>query len=437
MLDFNRVNEILGSEMVYATGCTEPGAIAYAASAAKDQLEGPAERLTVRASGNVIKNAMAAGIPGTPYVGIEYAAAVGAVGGQTALKLKAISAVSVEQYRRAEELVSGGRVAVLAAHADEKLYIEAEAYDGLGNMGRAVIAGSHTNLTRVERNGAVVLLGGAGAAGPTVTPEAISREWSVCEILRFVDEMEPETQTPAIIRQAISVNTAISDLGLRQRYGMGVGPSIARGVERGSVGNDLASRASLRAAAGVDARMAGANAAVITNSGSGNQGITATMGVVGAAEYLGADRAALVRAVTFSNMMAVYIHAKFGRLSALCGATCAGMGVACGVVRLLGGGLEEVECALQTMIGDVTGMICDGGKPNCAVKVATCISSACRAALLGMEHIRPGSREGIIEQQVERTIQNFCTLGNEGTAEVDRVILRMMTGKPGPAPLPV
>ena len=429
MLDFNRVNEILGSEMVYATGCTEPGAIAYAASAAKDQLEGPAERLTVRASGNVIKNAMAAGIPGTPYVGIEYAAAVGAVGGQTALKLKAISAVSAEQYRRAEELVSGGRVAVLAAHADEKLYIEAEAYDGLGNMGRAVIAGSHTNLTRVERNGAVVLLGGAGAAGPTVTPEAISREWSVCEILRFVDEMDPETQTPAIIRQAISVNTAISDLGLRQRYGMG--------VERGSVGNDLASRASLRAAAGVDARMAGANAAVITNSGSGNQGITATMGVVGAAEYLGADRAALVRAVTFSNMMAVYIHAKFGRLSALCGATCAGMGVACGVVRLLGGGLEEVECALQTMIGDVTGMICDGGKPNCAVKVATCISSACRAALLGMEHIRPGSREGIIEQQVERTIQNFCTLGNEGTAEVDRVILRMMTGKPGPAPLPV
>ena len=183
--------------------------------------------------------------------------------------------------------------------------------------------------------------------------------------------------------------------------------------------------------------MAGANAAVITNSGSGNQGITATMGVVGAAEYLGADRAALVRAVTFSNMMAVYIHAKFGRLSALCGATCAGMGVACGVVRLLGGGLEEVECALQTMIGDVTGMICDGGKPNCAVKVATCINSACRAALLGMEHIRPGSREGIIEQQVERTIQNFCTLGNEGTAEVDRVILRMMTGKPGPAPLPV
>ena len=249
MLDFNRVNEILGSEMVYATGCTEPGAIAYAASAAKDQLEGPAERLTVRASGNVIKNAMAAGIPGTPYVGIEYAAAVGAVGGQTALKLKAISAVSAEQYRRAEELVSGGRVAVLTAHADEKLYIEAEAYDGLGNMGRAVIAGSHTNLTRVERNGAVVLLGGAGAAGPAVTPEAISREWSVCEILRFVDEMDPETQTPAIIRQAISVNTAISDLGLRQRYGMGVGPSIARGVERGSVGNDLASRASLRAAA--------------------------------------------------------------------------------------------------------------------------------------------------------------------------------------------
>ena len=183
----------------------------------------------------------------------------------------------------------------------------------------------------------------------------------------------------------------------------------------------------IAAAAGADARMAGAPVSVVANSGSGNQGITATMPVVAAAHWLDIDEPTMLRAVTLSNLIAIRIKSKFGRLSNLCGATVAGTGAACGITYLLGGGYHEICCAIQNMVGNVTGMVCDGAKADCALKISTCVNAACQAAAMGTRGVRVQSTDGIVEENVERTLDNFAILSTHGTS--DSVILDLMLNK--------
>lgn len=429
MLDLKKVNEILDSEMVFATGCTEPGAIAFTVSAAKDYLEGVIIKIVIKASGNVIKNAMAAGIPGTSYIGIKYAAAIGAVGGKTELRLDVISDITDKQYEIAERLVTENIIDIEVIDSDEKLYIEAQVSDDLGNIARAIVTVEHTNLVLIELNGETVLENYAEIENTESIARAIINEWSVRRVFDFVKGMEVGKDTPEIIRLAMKTNRLISDEGIRGRYGMNIGKNILEGIKNKLFSEDIVTHAMIKATSGIDARMAGAPIGVVTNSGSGNQGIMATMAVVGVADFLRSDEDSTIKAVTLSNMITIYIHAKFGRLSALCGATCAAIGVACGIVYLLGGGGEEIDHAIKNVIADITGMLCDGAKPNCAVKVATCVSSAGRAAILAMNSVRSTREQGIIEESVERTIQNFCSLGSENTREIDKAILQMMTNK--------
>ena len=230
-----------------------------------------------------------------------------------------------------------------------------------------------------------------------------------------------------IIRSAVQVNTTISNEGLSKEYGLAIGRNLELNCRKGLMTRDLTTNAMVIASAGADARMAGAPVSVVANSGSGNQGITATMPVVATARWLDIDEEKMLRAVTLSNLIAIRIKAKFGRLSNLCGATVAATGAACGIAYLLGGGYHEVCCTIQNMVGNVTGMVCDGAKADCALKISTCVNAACQAAAMGVRGVRVQSTDGIVEHNVEYTLDNFATLSTHGTS--DSVILDLMLNK--------
>lgn len=428
-MEKQKVIDVLNSEMELATGCTEPAAIAFTAATAAKHLNGAkTESVLVRASGNMIKNAMAAGIPGTPYQGIEYAAAIGAMGGDPDKKLQVISGVDSSVYAAAEKLVAAQKVSVKLADVTEKLYVDVTVKGGQ-NTARAVISGSHTNLVLIEENGKAVFQHSAGQQTEGIGPEEISSLLSVEKIFEFVNEIDTENDPLDIIKESISVNTAISREGLMNDYGLKVGKNTKDEMEKGIIGKDMVSYAVSVTTAGADARMAGAPFAVVSNSGSGNQGITATMPVVAVAKWNHDSEDKMIRAVTLSNLIAIYIKSRFGRLSALCGATVAGTGAACGITYLLGGDLKAVSFAIQNMIGSVTGMLCDGAKADCSLKIYTSINMAFQAAFMALKGIRVQKTDGIVEDDVEKSIENFAVLGNRGSVSMDSLILKMMLQK--------
>ncbi len=425
---------ILNSEMELATGCTEPAAVALTgalAARALRQAGGTPEELTVLASTNIIKNAMAAGIPGTPYTGMDYAAAIGAAGGDPDRQLEVISGVSADKLAEAEALVKAGKVRVELAQVPQKLYIEVLASGG-GHTGRAIIRDLHTNVVLLQQDDTVVLEQSGEAVGPgstdLVTPEEIAGFLTVQSIWDYCTrDLDPLNDPIHIIRDAVAVNSAICDAGLAQEYGLAIGLNLERNCRQGIMTRDLTTNAMIVTTAGADARMAGAPLSVVTNSGSGNQGITATMPVVATARWRECSEEQMLRAVTLSNLIAIRIKSKFGRLSNLCGATVAGTGAACGITYLLGGGYHEVCCAIQNMVGNVTGMVCDGAKADCALKISSCTNAAVQAAAMALRGTRVQSTDGIVEQNVERTIDNFAVLSTQGTS--DQVILDLMLNK--------
>ena len=399
-MEQNMFIRILNSEMELATGCTEPGAVALTAAEAGQALRkagvDKAEEITVNASINIIKNAMSAGIPGTDYEGMDYAAAIGALGGDPVYLLEVMNHVPRETVEAAAALVKAGKVRVNVAQVPQKLYIE-------------------------------VIAKGAGDSD-VVSPEQIASFLTVRSIWDYcTKELDPMNDPIDIIRSAVKVNSVISDEGLSKEYGLAIGRNLDLNCRKGLMTRDLTTNSMIAAAAGADARMAGAPVSVVANSGSGNQGITATMPVVAAAHWLDIDEPTMLRAVTLSNLIAIRIKSKFGRLSNLCGATVAGTGAACGITYLLGGGYHEICCAIQNMVGNVTGMVCDGAKADCALKISTCVNAACQAAAMGTRGVRVQSTDGIVEENVERTLDNFAILSTHGTS--DSVILDLMLNK--------
>ena len=388
--------------------------------------------MTVRASINIIKNAMSAGIPGTSYQGMDYAAAIGAVGGDPVHLLEVMNYVPREQMEEAAALVKAGKVKVEVAQVPQKLYIEVLVASN-GHTGRAVVRDLHTNVVLVEQDGVATLdkqHTDPAAAGDSdvVTPEQIAEFLTVRSIWDYcTEELDPLHDPIDIIRSAVQVNTTISNEGLSKEYGLAIGRNLELNCRKGLMTRDLTTNAMVIASAGADARMAGAPVSVVANSGSGNQGITATMPVVATARWLDIDEEKMLRAVTLSNLIAIRIKAKFGRLSNLCGATVAATGAACGIAYLLGGGYHEVCCTIQNMVGNVTGMVCDGAKADCALKISTCVNAACQAAAMGVRGVRVQSTDGIVEHNVEYTLDNFATLSTHGTS--DSVILDLMLNK--------
>ncbi|MEA4942530.1 hypothetical protein SDC9_90441 [bioreactor metagenome] len=420
--------QILNHEMMLATGCTEPAAIALTAAVAREHLIGEPTHVKVLASVNIIKNAMAAGIPGTDCTGMNYAAALGAVCGRVDRQLQVVDGATPEDVAKAVELVRSGNVEMGRTPEPDKLYVEVELTNGL-HQSRAVIRGAHTNVTFIEEDHRELATAAQEASADPITPRVIKETLSIQTIYDFVETLDRETDDLHMIEQAIKINSEIAKVGAEGSFGLNIGRHIRQSQESGLMGKDVMLEAVAVTSSAADARMAGANAPVVTNSGSGNQGITATMPIVSAAQSLGVGEERMFRAVTLSHLIAIHIHADFGLLSGLCGATIAATGAACGLVYLQGGSAKQIGYAVNNMLGDVTGMLCDGAKADCALKISTCVFTAfnCAAMALRDETVKP--TDGIVEQDPEVTIANFVKLGNDGSPKMDDLVLDMLLQK--------
>ncbi|KRF21763.1 serine dehydratase subunit alpha family protein [Paenibacillus sp. Soil787] len=416
---------ILKNELVIALGCTEPVAIALAAAKARSYVDGIIDKITVYASAGIIKNALAVGIPGTGLTGIDFVAALGAIAGNAEKQLEVLADIKPEDISVAKAMVEQGVSVVHLADTPRKLYIEV-IIETEHRYAKVVITDNHTNISLVEVDGQVVDTGGCANASFKSSNEERG-ELTIDSIVEFVNSVDLEDLS--LVKQSIELNRKAGLDGLAHAYGLEVGKTIKENVQKGILSDDLISHAMALAAAGSDARMAGSTMPVMANSGSGNQGIAATNPVVAAAEKLGASEEKLIRAVALSHLVTIHIKSKFGRLSALCGVTVSGTGASCGITYLLGGGITEIKAAIQNMLGNVTGMMCDGAKGGCAMKVATCTSAAVQSALLASKGMTISSTNGFIENDAEKTIENFCRIGNEATSEIDNLILEMMLNK--------
>lgn len=424
-MNSNKFLELLARELVVALGCTEPVAVAYAAALARKNARGAeVVAVKVRVSGNVLKNAMSVTIPGTNHCGVDMAAALGVVAGDADKMLEVLSGVTESDVKAAEALIRRGVVRMEIAESSNKLYIEVSVQTSVSNA-RAVIIDEHTRVDIVEVDGVVVSRGDGSSQPPSDTMEMdfldIDTIWDFA--------MTADLKEIDIVKQSITLNESIAAEGLQNPWGLQVGRTMKKYISQNVLGDDLVNDAVAFTAAATDARMAGCSLPVVSNSGSGNQGISATLPVLAVGKRVKAPADKVLRAITLSHLLTIYIKGKFGRLSALCGAVVSGTGASCGIVYLLGGGLAEVKMAVQNMLGNLTGMLCDGAKPGCALKVATCTNAAVQSALLAISGFGIKPTDGIIERSPLNSIENLCRIGNQGTRETDKIILDIMLNK--------
>lgn len=419
------IYDLLEKELVVALGCTEPVAIALASATAKKYVGGQVTAISVKASGNVIKNALSVGIPGMNHTGIDFTAALGTIAGDPSKKLRVLEGVTNSDEDKAIVLVSKGIVSVTTADGPEKLYIEVKVKSE-SEEAIVVISGDHTNVSFISHNGLVLVDESKQSASSSAAKDKFPK-LSIEDLYSFITDVPIHRLD--LVKKSVELNTAICEEGLSNDYGLQVGKTLYDQTKKGILSDDLATYSMALSAAGSDARMAGSTMPVMANSGSGNQGIAVTMPVVAAAKKLGATEEKMLRAVTLSHLLSIYMKSKFGRLSALCGVTVAGASASAAITYLLSDNLDKMKAAIQNTLGNVSGMVCDGAKAGCAMKVATCSSAAVQSAILASNGLCIPSTNGFIEEDVEQTIENFCRLGNETSTTTDSVLLDMMVNK--------
>ena len=417
---------LIKREVVPAIGCTEPIAVALCVARATELLGGLPERIEARLSANILKNAMGVGIPGTGMVGLPIAIALGATIGRSEYQLEVLKDCTPEAVERGKEYIAGGAINIsLKEGITEKLYIEIEVTGADGGNAMAIIAGGHTNFV-YERAGAEVLKDekfGSSAEECADEPQLSLRKVYDFAMTAPLDEIR-------FILETRDLNKAAAEKSFAGRYGHQLGRVMRNSIsERKVLGDNTFSRIVSYTSAACDARMAGAMIPVMSNSGSGNQGITATMPVVVYAEDNGNSEEELIRALTLSHLTVIYIKQSLGRLSALCGCVVAASGSSCGITYLMGGSYEQISYAVKNMVGNLTGMLCDGAKPSCALKVSSGVSTAVFSAILAMENHTVSSVEGIVDEDVDLTIHNLTSIGREAMNETDRMVLDIMTHK--------
>ena len=417
---------LIKREVVPAIGCTEPIAVALCVARATELLGGLPERIEARLSANILKNAMGVGIPGTGMVGLPIAIALGATIGRSEYQLEVLKDCTPEAVERGKEYIAGGAINIsLKEGITEKLYIEIEVTGADGGNAMAIIAGGHTTFV-YERAGAEVLKDekfGSSAEECADEPQLSLRKVYDFAMTAPLDEIR-------FILETRDLNKAAAEKSFAGRYGHQLGRVMRNSIsERKVLGDNTFSRIVSYTSAACDARMAGAMIPVMSNSGSGNQGITATMPVVVYAEDNGNSEEELIRALTLSHLTVIYIKQSLGRLSALCGCVVAASGSSCGITYLMGGSYEQISYAVKNMVGNLTGMLCDGAKPSCALKVSSGVSTAVFSAILAMENHTVSSVEGIVDEDVDLTIHNLTSIGREAMNETDRMVLDIMTHK--------
>lgn len=436
-MDKARQTEIIGlihREVKPALGCTEPVAVALAAAKAKEILSPTATgnddlRIKVEVSGNILKNGMGVGIPGTGMIGLRIAAALGAVCGNAGYGLEVLKGIDSEGIELSKKMVAEGRVGIELKPDAPKLYVKARVSGG-GHEAWAVIEHMHDRIVETGLDGIAEDLRHHHSDILDLCAdedrETLDYHLTVKEICEFAETADIDGIR--FILDDRKLNLALADEGLRGDYGLKVGKAILNNNEE-VFGKDFLTYAMALTAAASDARMAGCTLPAMSNSGSGNQGITVSMPVIAYAERYGTDDDTLARALILSNLIAIHIKGYLGRLSALCGCVVASTGAACGLVWLKGGKYQEICAAIKNMVGNITGMVCDGAKVGCAMKVASGVSSAIQSAVLALGGTCVCETDGIIDKDIEKTISNLGSIGSSGMEMADCLIQKIMVCK--------
>ena len=437
--------ELIKKEVKPALGCTEPIAVSLAVARSCEALREigvEVASVKVEVSANILKNGMGVGIPGTGMVGLHIASALAVTCGRSLYGLEVLKDLTPQSIDDAKAIVDAGAVKVVLADTPLKLYIKATVYSGdRAHYAATEIANNHDSIISVVRDGVSLLdhshinpLKCAGSActavGGEVAPvekTTLQYKLSVKEILQFAQEASYENIE--FILDSVKLNKALAEAGLREDFGLKVGKTILAREHSSVFGSSIMTYAMAATAAASDARMAGCTLPAMSNSGSGNQGITVTMPVIAVAEKMGVSQEQLARALVLSHLVAIHIKGYLGKLSALCGCVIASTGSSCGIVYLNGGTYEQVCAAIKNMVGNITGMVCDGAKVGCALKVASGVSSSIQAAVLALDNICISSNDGIIEDCIEKTICNLGRIGAEGMQTTDKMILDIMVCK--------
>lgn len=422
--DKEKIIALIKREVVPAVGCTEPIAVALAVAKSKEVLGTTPKQVQVLLSAAMLKNAMGVGIPGTGMIGLPIAIALGALVGNSSYQLEVLKEVTPEDVEQGKAFIAQQRVQI-AEKIDppHKLYIEVTSHDG-ADMAKVIISGMHTHFVHVSKNGETLLSAQQleNDSNSVDTPELTLRKVYEFATTAPIDDLR-------FILKAAELNREAAEVSLKNNYGHALGKTIFSQPKEQFFGNGIYSKILAYTSAACDARMAGAQIPVMSNSGSGNQGIAATLPVwVYAHERLKSEEE-LIRALVLSNLSVIYVKQSFGRLSALCGCVVAAMGSACGITYLMGGGYNEVAYAVKNMIANITGMLCDGAKPSCSLKVATGVSTAVLSSMLAMEDKYVSSVEGIIDDDVDQCVKNLANIGTIGMAATDRLVLNIMTQK--------
>ena len=418
-----RIVALIHQEVVPAIGCTEPMAVALCTAYAAERLGKRPERIDVYLSANILKNAMGVGIPGTGMVGLPIAIALGALIGKSAYQLEVLRDLTPSALDEGKQFVGEKRIGIhLKEGIDEKLFIEVRCSSGVDSV-TAIISGGHTR---------VVYVGDSSLVPASVYSS--SEEDAVDEIQLNMQLVYDFATTAPLdeIRFILSTrdyNMQAANEAIKGNYGHNLGKTIDRPLAKGIFGNSIFSHIISKTASACDARMGGAMIPVMSNSGSGNQGICATNPVAVFAQENENTEEELIRALTLSHLTAIYIKQSLGRLSALCGCVVAGIGSSVGITMLMGGGFDHVCRSVKNMIANLTGMICDGAKPSCSLKIASGVSTAVLSALLSMEGKCVTSAEGIVDDSVDKSIRNLTSIGAEAMNMTDEMVLDIMTNK--------
>lgn len=423
-LDKELIIQCIKKEVVPAIGCTEPIAVALAVAKATETLGIVPEEIQVRLSANVLKNAMGVGIPGTGMIGLPIAIAMGALVGKSEFELQVLKDVSPEAIEKGKQMIEEKRIHVsLAKDIEEKLFIEVLVKNG-DNSAKTIIQGEHTNFVFVEKNNEVLF---EKKIDSDSAEEKSALQLNLKKVYDFA--VESDLDDIRFILESARLNKNAAEAALINDYGHALGKTLTCPCEARIMGDSMLSKILSYTSAACDARMAGSLIPVMTNSGSGNQGISATLPVTIYAEEIGASEEALIRALILSHLTVIYIKNSMGRLSAFCGCVVASTGSACGITYLMGGGYQEVSYAVKNMVANLTGIICDGAKPGCSLKVSGSVATAVFSAMMAMEGKYVTALEGIIDEDVDKCIKNLTHIASQGMSETDKLILEIMTSK--------
>ena len=416
---------LINREVIPAIGCTEPIAVALCVAKATEALGCRPEKIQALLSANILKNAMGVGIPGTGMIGLPIAIALGALIGKSEYQLEVLKDSTPEAVEEGKKLIESQAIHIaLKENIQEKLYIEIIC-EVEGKKATAIISGGHTNFIYVACDENVLL-----NKQTTVSCEASEKDIELTLRKVYDFAIESPIEELRFILETRNLNKAAAERSFMGNYGHQLGKTLnSKKNEKLIMGDNTFTHILSYTSAACDARMAGAMIPVMSNSGSGNQGITATLPVVVYAEDNNKSEEELIRALALSHLTVIYIKQSLGRLSALCGCVVAATGSSCGITYLMGGTYEQITFAVKNMIANITGMICDGAKPSCALKLTCGVSTAVLSAILAMENKCVTSVEGIIDDDVDRSIRNLTRIGSQGMNETDKLVLDIMTHK--------